>query len=131
MYAPKTVLRLKQPKSTDDTPFAYDEVEVVGASPLNHAAIDSEWTNATNGQGVIIRPLTEFDRTLDEPYGRIQELYDVVSVPETVTPTPRDIKVIDSASASAGPTPEEVFAAETGEQPRRPKPVKKRSPLVS
>lgn len=108
MYEPDTILKLKEPRSTEDTPFAYDQVKVLGQSPINYAKT-SEWAGAA-AQGVIIAPLTEFDRTLEEPYGKLQALYVVESIPTHEAPAAVPVKVINSTSGSAGPTPEEQFA---------------------
>ena len=109
MYETGTILRLREPKSTDDTPFAYDKIEVIGTSPLSHSSLTSSWAGA-EAQGVLIKPLTEFGSTLDEPFGRLRELYEVELIPEKVIPVHQDIKVIDtSSSGSAGASPEEIF----------------------
>ena len=85
MYETGTILRLREPKSTDDTPFAYDKIEVIGTSPLSHSSLTSSWAGA-EAQGVLIKPLTEFGSTLDEPFGRLRELYEVELIPEKVIP---------------------------------------------
>lgn len=119
MYTPGTTLTLKSPKDPDpetDEPFPYNEVEVIGPSPIDHGgARGGDWEGAS-ASGVIIRPLTNFGSTLDEPLGKLQALYDVKDVPETFVETPK-IRVIDSSSQSAGPTPEEVFAVEAPGNP--------------
>lgn len=115
MYTPGTVLELKVQKDPDpetDEPFPYNEVEVIGPSPIDHGgARGGEWEGAS-ASGVIIKPLTNFGSTLDEPLGKLQALYDVKSVPELELEAAPKIRVIDSSSQSAGPTPEEVFAVE-------------------
>jgi hypothetical protein len=112
MYEPDTVLTLKEQRPPDEETgeeFPYNKVKVIGASPINHAVGASEWTG-TGGAGVIITPLTNFGATLDEPYGKLNALYDVTEIPVTeYEPAPK-IRVINSTSQSAGPTPEEQFA---------------------
>jgi hypothetical protein len=120
MYTPGTILTLKSPKDPDpetEEAFPYNEVEVVGPSPIDHGgARGGDWEGAS-ASGVIIKPLSNFGSTLDEPLGKLQALYEVTSVPETFVEAPK-IRVIDSSSQSAGPTPEEVFAVEApGEAP--------------
>lgn len=127
MYARDTILTLKKPRSTPDTPFAYDRVRVIGASPVHYSGLESEWTSS-NAQGVIIAPLTEFASTETKPYGWLLETYDVEFIPDTVVPKVQDIKVVDSAGGQAGPTPEETFAAVTGTQQRKVKPKVKPDP---
>lgn len=111
MYAPNTVLELKEPKSMDGKPFPYDEVRVVGPSPIQHPVIAGAQWSGGDAQGVIITPLTDFAGNLDEPFGKLQALYNVKSVPER-NATPQKVVVIDATSAEAGDTPEQVFARE-------------------
>jgi hypothetical protein len=113
MYEPGTILELKEQREPDEETgeeFPYNRVKVVGPSPVDHGLASAEW-EGPNGAGVIVTPETNFGSTLDEPYGKLQALYNVVSVPETIIPEP-GIRVIHSTSGSAGPTPEEVFAKE-------------------
>lgn len=133
MYKPDTILRLKDPRTVDeDEPFAYDRVRVVGQSPVQHADISSEWVGG-NGQGVIIEPLSGFGSNLDEPLGRLQELYEVESLPEAVVITGDQVKVVKPEDLP--PSPEDIFAdatAAAGQDSRRVKPVKEKpSPLVA
>ena len=126
MYEPKTILKLKKTRGTENKPFPYDRVEVVGQSPVNHGAQASEWVGAA-GQGVVITPLDGFGSTLDEPYGKLQSIYDVESLPpDEIIAAP--VKVIRSNSGSAGPSPEEVFAGEAGQGKVQKRPPA-RSPL--
>jgi hypothetical protein len=90
-------------------PFPYNKVEVIGPSPIT--ADRGEWQGA-DAAGVIIRPLSDFAGNLDEPVGKLKQLYTVVSVPEDVVPVERTIKVIDAHTNQAGESPEEVFARE-------------------
>lgn len=120
MYTPGTILELKQQREPDDETgeeFPYNRVTVIGASPVDHGgARGGDWSGA-EAAGVIIQPLTNFGANLDEPLGKVQALYDVVSIPETVIESPK-IRVIDAHTSQAGPTPEEVFAKEApGEAP--------------
>lgn len=128
MYEPGTVLKLKKqredikvPEKTDpDTgrtrkahtlPFPYNLVRVVGESPVDHGGRpDAQWSGV-GARGVIITPLSGFGSTLDEPFGKLQALYDVEEVPTKVVEI-APIRVINSTTADAGPTPEEVFAVE-------------------
>ncbi len=126
MYEPETILTLKEPRGTEDEPFPYDRVKVIGQSPINHGTASEEWAGA-NGQGVIIEPLTSFGSTLDEPFGKIQELYTIESVPPPVEVVPPKVLTPESLGAS----PEEVFAAEAdkqGQDARRAAPKKRKLP---
>lgn len=107
---------MKEPKSTEDKPFAYDRVRVIGPSPINHGMTSSEWEGAS-GAGVLISPLSDFAANLDEPYGKLTALYNVVEVPDHTVDVAPKIRVINSTSQSAGPTPEEVFAKEAPGKP--------------
>lgn len=121
MYEPGTILTLKEPRSVgeptlengDPNPdyeeFPYDRVRVLGTSPINHGLTQSEWQGA-EGTGIIIEPLHGFGSNVDEPQGRIQSLYEVESIPEREIDVGAPVKV--TTQATAGPSPEEVFAAE-------------------
>lgn len=113
MYAMGTILTLKEPHGPDpetDEPFAYNEVEVIGQSPVSHDH-KGEWVEA-DAAGVLLKGLTNFGATLDEPYGKVKALYEVKSIPEPVEIDAKQVvRVVDAHSAQAGETPEEVFAA--------------------
>lgn len=114
MYEEGTILVLKEPHDPDPEtgePFPYNEVEVIGASPVSWGG-RSEWSGAA-AAGVLIKPgpNSNFGSVLDEPLGKLQALYSVKEVPvREIVQAP--IRVINQNSAAAGPTPEEVFAAE-------------------
>lgn len=113
MYESGTILTLKDQRPPDEETnevFAYNEVEVIGPSPVTHPGT-AEWSG-TASQGVIIKPIANFGGVIDEPLGKIQALYNVKSIPVKEVVMQPKIKVIDSATAAAGPTPEEVFAKE-------------------
>lgn len=118
MYAPNTILELKEPKSTEDKPFAYDRVRVVGPSPVDAGVRPSSWTGG-DAQGVIIEPLSEFGAFLDEPFGKLILLYKVIEEPKVEIDGPQKIRVIDSSTAAAGKTPEEVFATDAPGEPSK------------
>lgn len=120
MYEPDTILKLKEPRSVgepdseDYEAFPYDVVKVVGPSPINHGGPQSEWIGS-EGSGVIITPINGFGSTLDEPFGKLQSLYEVESIPEREIELGAPVKVI--TPGTAGPTPEEVFAKEAPADP--------------
>jgi hypothetical protein len=132
MYVPDTILVLKEQRPDGpDGPFPYNRVRVVNQSPINHAE-SSEWTGA-NGQGVIVQPAGDgFGTNLDEPYGKLVELYDVESIPAPAELTAPVIRVMKPNDL--GPSPEEVFAraaeaeGDTGNRRTKPKP-RVQSPL--
>lgn len=112
MYASNTILTLKEQHPNDpetDEVFPYNEVKVIGPSPVSHGG-QSEWSGQA-AVGVILVPTANFGSTLDEPLGKVQALYDVKSVPDEEIEVAQKIRIYDSATASAGPSPEEVFAA--------------------
>ncbi len=129
MYAPETILKLKDPRSTEDVPFPYDRVKVVGQSPVDHGLRSAQWSG-NNGQGVIVTPLEGFASTIDEPYGKLQRLYDVEQMPSVEVPVVGTVEI--KSSEQAGPSPEDVFAAvaEKQEADGRSAP-KPRAPVTS
>lgn len=122
MYAQGTILRLKDQREPDPEtgePFPYNEVEVIGVSPVSHDH-KGEWADA-DADGVILKALSNFGGTLDEPYGKCKTLYEVTSVPEPVEIDAKQVvRVVDAQSAQAGETPEEVFAAKAPGTPPEP-----------
>lgn len=117
MYSPDTILTLKEPRSTEDKPFAYDVVRVIGPSPVDQGHSKAGWVG-NEAQGVVIQPMgEEFGANLDEPFGKLQRLYDVTEVPERVVEAPQ-IRVRESTSTTdSGPTPEDVFKTEAPGKP--------------
>lgn len=116
MYETGTVLELKKKRRPDKETkeaFAYNEVVVIGQSPISYGGA-GEWSGVA-ATGVIICPVTNFGGNLDEPFGKLQKLYSVKSIPEqTQIPVgPMSIPI-----ARPGASPEEVFA--TGEQGAAP-----------
>lgn len=108
MYEPGTILRLREPQSTEDNPYPYDLVKVVGQSPIQHSRPDSDSPFAgQDAVGYIITPHEGFGPTLDKPYGELAELYEIEEFPtdpmtgEPLRPenNPRNL-----------PSPEQVFA---------------------
>lgn len=128
MYANDTILTLKSPRDPDDETgeeFPYNVVRVVGESPVSHTH-KGEWTGQ-DARGVIIVPLTNFGATLDEPFGKLRSIYDVTEIPEVHVQQDIRIKVVDSSSAAAGKTPEEVFAVEAPGVPPEPGQIRGRT----
>lgn len=130
MYAAGTILALREQREPDEEtkePFPYNRVEVVGRSPVAHARGDWEGEDA---QGVIIKPLTNFGGVLDEPFGKVREIYEVESEPEIEYEVVQKIRVVDATSRQAGPTPEDVFAEQApGKAPEEGQTRARTSPL--
>lgn len=112
MFEPGTILALREPQSTEDKPYAYDRVYVVGQSPVQHTSNDpdSPWAQA-DAIGFLLRPAGDsFGPVIDRPYGEINEAYEVEEYPtnpttgEPITPenNPRNL-----------PSPEQIFAQES------------------
>lgn len=120
MYATGTILKLKKPRPKDKETkedFPYNLVRVIGESPVSHGN-KGKW-EGSDAKGVLIAPLSNFGSTLDEPFGKLRDLYDVESIPEVEIPVEQKIRIIDATTAQAGKTPEEVFAEESpGEKPK-------------
>jgi hypothetical protein len=124
VYRPGTILKLKEPRSVaavkedkaknikgqKEELFPYDEVEVVGISPIARSG-GTGWDGVA-GQGVIIKPRTAFGGLLDEPEGKLIELYEVVFEPDG-KPQPGEPDYV-----KIGPSPEDVFKREAGSVPK-------------
>lgn len=111
MFQPETVLIKREPFEEDHASAPYNRVKVIGQSPINHGTIQTEWVGA-QAQGVIIQPIDGFGSTLDEPYGKLVELYEIESVPENVLPAEQ---VIQHIPQDGSPSPEDIFRAEARE----------------
>ena len=112
MYRPETKLKLKKPRSKpakngqEEEVFPYDEVIVIGVSPVSHAS-KGEYEGA-EATGVIVKPLTGFGGVLDEPFGKLRQLYDVTYTP---TEPPQAVTVFQETTTRPVLTsPEEQFA---------------------
>lgn len=122
MFEPGTVLRLREPEGTDDKPAAYDRVQVVGQSPVQHAtASETAWAGP-DAVGFILRPLGEFAPTVDKPLGQLNELYEIESYPtDPATGQP----LTPESNPRNRPSPEQLLrraseeaAAEAAREPR-------------
>lgn len=124
MYTPGTILVLNEPQSTEEKPFAYDKVEVVGPSPVNHGVQAGDYTGA-DAQGVIIKTAGEdFGPNLDEPFGKLRAIYTVDYQPELVP------NLLNPSQTPEGMTPEQVFDAVAKEQGLKPSDVRERTPIA-
>lgn len=108
MFKPGTILTLKNPQSTEDYTFPYDRVKVIGTSPVSHAGGAMGNWSGQEAQGIVVAPDPHFGATLDEPYGKLLELYEVESIPE---PTDLD-RAARVTEIEVGPSPEEYFKAQ-------------------
>ncbi len=130
MYAADTILTLKAQRPPDDETdeaFAYNQVRVIGESPVQHTS-KGEYVGP-DARGVIVVPMSNFGGTLDEPFGKLRQLYDVSEMPDTTIQPPSPIRVIDSSTAQAGPTPEEVFRDEAPGSAPEPGQKRGRTPI--
>lgn len=114
MYEIDTVLKLKEQHDPDEETgeeFPYNRARVVGQSPVSDPKKAGGWTGP-DAVGVIITPLSNFGGVLDEPFGKLREIYDVESIPEPVTQytTPK-VNATSLPRIPLGPSPEEQFAA--------------------
>jgi hypothetical protein len=113
---------VKDPKTKEPIPvmlqFPYNRVRVVGRSPVTTS--ENGW-QGEDAVRVIIEPLTEFGGNLEEPMGKLKQLYDVESTPEPVeAPVKVTVREINATTSQAGPTPEEVFADKAPGAPPKP-----------
>lgn len=111
-YIPNTVLRRKEPFEGENFNdelgvdlSVFNEVRVVGQSPVVEAGRASEWEGEA-GKEVSVTP-TSFGPVVDRPQGELERDYEIVSVPEIdlAIQQPTAVREIP------GPTPEQQFAA--------------------
>lgn len=101
-------MKRKEPVAEDDHRYAYNEIKVIGLSPIQEVGRSTEW-QGQKGSWVSISPETSFDKVIDRPFGELQRDYEVVSIPEPpAQPTPHRK---GPPPAANGPTPEDAFRA--------------------
>lgn len=117
-YVPGSTLERKTPftdkdgaglgaNGTDTDLTVYNEVKVIGPSPVVEAGKPGEWEGSA-GTGVLIQPIS-FGAVLDRPQGELERDYDVTDIPEQpLAIQQRQVAV----RQEPGKTPEEAFAAE-------------------
>lgn len=130
MYATGTILTLKDQRDPDpetDEAFAYNRVRVIGESPVQHTS-KGEY-QGSDARGVMLTPIANFGGVIDEPFGKLTQLYTVESIPEQTIAAPSPIRVIDSSTAAAGPTPEEVFKDKAPGKAPEPGQTRARTPM--
>jgi hypothetical protein len=134
MYATDTILKLKKQKKPEKNDkgemveFPYNRVRVLGMSPVSHTGGASDWSGAS-ATGVIIAPITSYSGNLDEPYGKLQALYDVESEPSLEVFKPAPVRMIEAYTAAAGKSPEEVFAEQAPGPAPKPGQIRARTPM--
>lgn len=129
MYATDTILTLKEQRDPDeetDEAFAYNVVRVIGVSPIQHTSRGDYVGD--DAKGVIVTPIANFGGVLDEPFGKLRQLYDVTETPTTEIQPASPIRVIDSSTAAAGPTPEEIFREQAPGVAPEPGQIRARTP---
>lgn len=119
MYSRGTILSRREPFETPDpkaTPpvegdprYIYNEVEVIGTSPIAYMGGEAASWSGVGAQGVIVVPHGAFGGTIDRPLGELQRDYEIKSEPEPTVVSP-SIRVINAHTREAGPSPEEQFA---------------------
>lgn len=109
-YQSGTILSRKEPfiepeddTSPDQTP--YNEVIVIGASPVQNSVRAAEWSGQ-QGDSISVRP-TSFGEVVDFPQGQLEAEYSVVSIPERAKNLTHTVE-----EAEPGPSPEDTFRAE-------------------
>lgn len=112
-YQQGTVLARKEPfeepeddTSPDQTP--YNEVVVIGSSPVQANVRAEEWAGQ-QGDNISVRPAS-FGEVVDLPQGRLEQEYQIVSVPEVEKNLTHTIEQIQP-----GPSPEDNFRTEASE----------------
>lgn len=112
MFEPGTILRLREPQGTEDAPYPYDLVKVVGQSPIQHSTRRKEGEESPfagqDAVGFIVQPAGDsFGPTLDKPYGELAEKYEIEEYP-TDPITGEELKPENNPRNL--PSPEQVFS---------------------
>jgi hypothetical protein len=107
-YQRGTILKrknlFKEPKTGAVDMRAYNEVEVIGPSPVQTNVRSAEWGDQ-GGDNISIKPTT-FGEVLDRPERELERDYEVVS-----TPDEPDLN-LTVTRVKPGPSPEDIFRAE-------------------
>jgi hypothetical protein len=128
MFQPGTILRLREPQSTDETPYPYDLVKVVGQSPIQHSRPDADSPFAgQDAVGYIITPAGDgFGPTLDKPYGELAELYDIEEYPTD----PQTGEQLKPENYATGLSPEQILARAAREDAKNAAEKRKAAPSL-
>lgn len=114
-YKPGTILERKQPfeapeeGSEEPDLTAYNEIKVIGPSPVVAQGAAGEWSGVTSA-AISIQP-TSFGATIDKPLGELQRDYSVVE-----EPPPLVLERGEVTQVEYGESPEEVFHREAVER---------------
>lgn len=114
----------KRPKHK--IPFPYNRVRVIGESPVDWGGGRGSTWEGVGARGVLIEPLSGHGGVLDEPYGKLQKLYEVEKLPDNEIVI-EPVRVVRANTQAAGPTPEEVFAVTSPGTPPKEGQIRGRS----
>lgn len=104
-YQPDTILKRKTPLADESEAAAYDEVRVIGHSPLQRGSRSAEFSGQLGDQ-ISVEPRSGFATVVDLPQGMLQRDYEVVSEPPR-----QQIQRQVIERVMPGPSPEEQFAS--------------------
>jgi hypothetical protein len=128
MFQPGTILRLREPQSTDEKPYPYDLVRVVSQSPIQHSRPDADTPFAgQDAVGYIITPAGDsFGPTLDKPYGELAEKYDIEEYPTD----PQTGEELKPENYPATLSPEQILAKTARENAKSAAAKRKAAPSL-
>lgn len=112
MFQSDTILVRREPLSTEENPFPYDRIRVIGPSPVVYSA-SSGWAGV-QANGIVVEPLTSFAPNINEPLGKLQQDYTIEYEPPPLEFVSRPVVM-----QAQGKTPEEVFASAAREEKPR------------
>lgn len=113
-YKPDTILTRIEQLDADDDRAPYNNVRVIGPSPVSTSVRAAEWSGQA-GEAVSVEPQDGFGPVVDMPQGMLARDYTIVSEPEVAKIQRQIIERV-----LPGPSPEEQFAAaQSGEKPSR------------
>jgi hypothetical protein len=110
-YTPTTRLARREPveppENIEDGAVdlsVYNEVEIIGHSPVQRGVRAAEWTGQ-QGDLYSVKPITGFGEIIEVAQGQLEKDYEATFIPELSAPAEIQVTRIKQA----GPSPEQRF----------------------
>lgn len=111
-----------EPENGDADLTAYNEIVIIGPSPVQTNVRMGEWTGQ-QGDKISLKP-TSFGEVLDRPQGELEQDYEIVFSPAKIRPLAHTVEVVEP-----GPSPESVFRASDDAEGRVRSNTRQETPL--